>query len=122
MLRHSPHHTHARCGETSNFSTSVMWRNLKLLNMGRNFRFLHICHAYKFEISPHDKFFSTYLTCDICDKYRVCSQLAFTFVGFSHISQFFSKSFCDLFLKMLLSPQLTWMTSNMEEQTSVHTE
>ena len=92
MLRHSPHHTHARCGETSNFSTSVMWRNLKLLNMWRNvrflhistmwrnlkllhmwrnFRFLHICHAYKFEISPHDKFFSTYLICDVCDKYQV---------------------------------------------------
>ena len=69
--------THARCGETSDFSTSVMWRNLKLLNMWRNvrflhistmwrnlkllhmlrnFRFLHICHAYKFEISPHDNF------------------------------------------------------------------
>ena len=88
-----PHRTHARCGETPDFSTSVMWRswnystcgemsdfstsvmcrNLKLLHMWRNFRFLHICHAYKSEISPHDKFFSTYLICDICDKYQVCS-------------------------------------------------
>ena len=25
--------------------------------MWRNFRFLHICHAQKFEISPHDRFF-----------------------------------------------------------------
>ena len=99
MLRHSPHHTHARCGETSDFSTSVMWRNLKLLNMWRNvrflhistmwrnlkllhmwrnFRFLHICHAYKFKISSHDKFFSTSLICDICDKYQVCGQSSYT--------------------------------------------
>ena len=48
-----------------------MWRNLKLLRKWRNFRFLHICHAYKSEISPHDKFFSTYLICDICEKYQV---------------------------------------------------
>ena len=48
------------------FSTS------QTCQMWRNFRFLHICHAYKFEISPHDKFFSTYLICDICDKYQVC--------------------------------------------------
>ena len=29
----------------SDFSTSVMWRHLKLLHMWRNFRFLHICHV-----------------------------------------------------------------------------
>ena len=49
-----------------------MWKFFKLLNRWRKVRFLHICHAYKFEISPHDKFFSTYLICDICDKYQVC--------------------------------------------------
>ena len=48
-----------------------MWRNLKLLHMWRNFRFRHISHAYISEISPHDKFFSTYLICEICDKYEV---------------------------------------------------
>ena len=31
MWRHSLHHTHARCGEISDFSTSVMWRNCKCL-------------------------------------------------------------------------------------------
>ena len=35
------------------------------------FKFRHISRAYKSEISPHDKFFSTYLICDICDKYEV---------------------------------------------------
>ena len=35
-------------------------------------RFLHICHKYKTEISPHDRFVSTY---SICDKYQVCSLL-----------------------------------------------
>ena len=43
--------------------------------MWRNFRFLHICHTYKFDISPHDKFFSTYLICEICEKYQVCLQI-----------------------------------------------
>ena len=43
--------------EISDFSTSVMWRNVKLIHMWRNFRFLHICHVQKFEISPHDRFF-----------------------------------------------------------------
>ena len=32
------------------FSTSVMWRSLKLLHMWRNFWFVHICHVYKSEI------------------------------------------------------------------------
>ena len=70
MWRHFPHHTHARCGEISDFSsgesphllwgeiwnystcgenldfsTSVMWRDVKLLHMWRNIRILHICHA-----------------------------------------------------------------------------
>ena len=48
----------------SDFSTYVMWRNLKLLHMWKNFRFLHISHAQKFEISPHDKFVSTCLAGD----------------------------------------------------------
>ena len=62
---------YSTCGEMSDFSISVMWRNLKLLRMWRNFRFLHICHEYKSEFSPHDKFISTYLICEICDKYEV---------------------------------------------------
>ena len=49
--------------------------------MRRNFRFFHICHAYKFEISAHDKFFSTYLICDICDKYQVWEKAALTDVN-----------------------------------------
>ena len=53
MWRHFPHHTHARCGEISDFSTSVMRRNLKLLDMWKKFRFLHICHVEKFESTPH---------------------------------------------------------------------
>ena len=57
--------------EMSDFSTSVMWRNLKFLHMWRHFWFLHICPSYKFEISQNDKFFSTYLICDICDKSQV---------------------------------------------------
>ena len=60
--------------EISDFSTPVMWRNLKslhmwinlrflhiyhvkLIHMWRNLRFLHICHVLKFEMSPHDIFF-----------------------------------------------------------------
>ena len=42
MLWHYPHNIHTRCGEISDVYTSVMWWNLKLLNMWRNFRFLHI--------------------------------------------------------------------------------
>ena len=53
MWRHFPHHTHARCGETSDFSTSFMGKNFKLLHIWKNFRFLHICHVEKFEITPH---------------------------------------------------------------------
>ena len=59
----------------------VMWRNI---------RFLHICHAekfeifshveksqispQKFEISPHDKFFLHVYIRGICDKYEVCKR------------------------------------------------
>ena len=73
MWRHFLHHTHARCGEFQihphlpcedilNFSkcgeileiyTSIIWRNQKFLHM--------------------TDFFSTYITCDTCDKYEVCS-------------------------------------------------
>ena len=45
MWRHFSHHTLARCGEISYFSTSVIRRNLKLLHTWRKFRFLHICHV-----------------------------------------------------------------------------
>ena len=71
MWRHFPHHTHARCGEISDFSTSFIWQNLKLLHMWRNFRFLHIYHAQKSDISPHEKIFSTHLISDISNKYQV---------------------------------------------------
>ena len=33
MWRHSPHHTHARCGEISDLSTFITHRNLKFLHM-----------------------------------------------------------------------------------------
>ena len=59
MWRHSPHHTHARCGEISDFSTSFIWQNLKLLHMWNfldlsifitrgNLKFLHMTN-----FSPH---------------------------------------------------------------------
>ena len=82
------------CTHLKTFSTSYTCQ------LWRNFKFLHICHvekfeitphvekfqisrAYKSEISPHDKFFSTYLTCDTCDKYQVCSD--------PHVSHIFGK-------------------------------
>ena len=43
--------------EILDFSTSVMWRNLKLIHMWTNFSFLHMFHVQNFEISPHDRFF-----------------------------------------------------------------
>ena len=58
--------------EISDFSTSVMWRNLKLIHMWMNFRLLHICHVQKFEISPHDRFFLHGPGPWACDKYEVC--------------------------------------------------
>ena len=64
MWSHSPHHTYARCGEILDLSTSFIWRYLKILPMWRYIRFLHIYHAKKSEISPPDKFFSTYLAGD----------------------------------------------------------
>ena len=60
--------------DISDFFTSVMWRNVKLIHMWRNFRFLHIFHVQTFEISPHDRFFSTDIICDICDKKEVWQQ------------------------------------------------
>ena len=71
MWSHSPHHTYASCGEILDLSTSFIWRYLKILPMWRNIRFLHIYHAKKSEIFPHDKFFSTHLITDISDKYQV---------------------------------------------------
>ena len=64
MWGHSPHHTYASCGEILDLSTSFIWRYLRMLPMWRNIRFLHIYHAKKSEISPHDKFFSTCLAGD----------------------------------------------------------
>ena len=58
--------------EISDFSTSVMWRNLKSPYMWRNFRFLHICYVQEFKISPHDRFFSTGTARCAHDKYQVC--------------------------------------------------
>ena len=40
--------------------------------MWRNLRFLHIYHALKSEISPHDNFLSTTLITDISNTYQVC--------------------------------------------------
>ena len=60
--------------EILDFSTSVMWRNLKLIHMWTNFSFLHMFHVQNFEISPHDRFFSTDMIRDIRDKYDVYSQ------------------------------------------------
>ena len=65
MWRHFPHHSHAICGEISDFYTSVTRRNLKLLHMWRKFRFLHICHVERCEITPHVEKFqnSPHLSC-----------------------------------------------------------
>ena len=65
MWRHFTRHTHARCGEVSYFSTSVIRRNLKLLHMWRKFRFLQICHVERCEIAAHVKKFqnSPHLSC-----------------------------------------------------------
>ena len=38
----------------------------------RDFRFLHICHVQKFEISPHDRFFLHGHCPCVRDKYEVC--------------------------------------------------
>ena len=43
--------------EILDFSTSVMWRNLKLIHVWTNFSFLHMFHVQNFEIFPHDRFF-----------------------------------------------------------------
>ena len=45
---------------SQNFSTSVMWRNLKSPDMWRNFWLLHICHVEKCTINPH---VDPYLSC-----------------------------------------------------------
>ena len=57
--------------EISDFSTSVMWWNVKLIHMWRNFRFLLICHVQKFEIPPHDRFFLNGHRPCVRDKYQV---------------------------------------------------
>ena len=61
MWRHSPHHTHARDGEISDLSTSVMWRNYKFF---------------------HDKFLYRYIG-GIVDKYEVCSTWPLTVSRFA---------------------------------------
>ena len=43
----------------------------EIWNSATFFRFLPICQLEKSEISPHDRFFSTCLTCKLCDKYEV---------------------------------------------------
>ena len=43
---------HITCGHIFDVSTSVMWRNLKLPQMWKNFRCLTICHVEKSQISP----------------------------------------------------------------------
>ena len=44
---------------------------LDLAPCTRNFRFLHICHVLKSEISPHDQFFLHLYIGDRGDKYEV---------------------------------------------------
>ena len=83
--------------------------------MWRNFRFLHICHAYKFEISPHGKFFSTYLICDICDKYHVCLDYINIFANL-RCSRSFGVWWCHATTWLALLPNLiitffTWAGS-----------
>ena len=65
-----------------------MWRNLKFLHVAdvKKFRFLHICHVDKSEISPHDRFFSTDIIRDIRDKYEVCVIFCISNRGVSQIS------------------------------------
>ena len=53
MWRHFLHKTHDRI---SDFSTSVMWRNLIFLNIWRTFWFPHNRHTWKAENSPHGNF------------------------------------------------------------------
>ena len=50
------------------------WRNLKLIQMWRNFSFLHMFHVQKFEISPHDRFVLHGPGPSARDKYEVCYQ------------------------------------------------
>ena len=64
--------------EISDFSTSVIRRNLKLIHMGMNFRLLHICHVQEFEISPHDRFFLHGHRPWVRDKYEVCADSLLT--------------------------------------------
>ena len=59
--------------EISDFSTSVMWRNLKLIHVWTNFSFLHMFHVQNFEISPNDRFFLHGPGPWACDKYEVCT-------------------------------------------------
>ena len=73
------------CGEISDFYTSVTRRNLKLLHMWRKFRFLHICHAQKFEVSPHDNFFLHRYIGGIGDKYEVWAREGGVQVGSSDV-------------------------------------
>ena len=58
--------------EILDFSTSVMWRNLKLIHMWTNFSFLQMFHVQNFEISPHDRFFLHGPGLSACDKYELC--------------------------------------------------
>ena len=59
MWRHFSHHTHARCGKISYFSTSVMRRNLKLLHMWKKFKLLPICHVENLKLFYMTNFSST---------------------------------------------------------------
>ena len=61
--------------EISDFSTSVMWWNVKLIHTWRNFRFLLICLVQKVEISPHDRFFLHGHRPCVRDKYRVWTDI-----------------------------------------------
>ena len=70
MATFSTSHT-CQMWRISDFSTSVMGRHLKFLHMQRIFLFPCNRHTWKAENSPHGNFFSTYIICDIGDKYEV---------------------------------------------------
>ena len=51
MLRHSPHHTHARCGETSDFCHVEKFEITQYVEKCQISPHLH--NVDKFEITPH---------------------------------------------------------------------
>ena len=103
--------------------------------MWRNFRFCHIYLAYKSDISPHDKFFSTHLTTDISDKYQVWASPQFLYskrfrspvfalkycihvaaTGSAEIWRSFSKTLAISFWRENIQPNLIFPVMNASSQ------